>query len=111
MRKDGIFNQIRETEFAEDPTWPALNDFWEAAFETEGDNKHMFIGMVNPQPGNGGGSIMWRRKKRFLKKRIQWMYKVRDASMVRFFGASGIKLKDYGGEPYDAGPNYTEDMT
>ena len=92
MRKDGIFNQIRETEFVEDPTWPALNDFWDAAFETEGDNKHMFIGMVNPQPGNGGGSIMWRRKKRFKKKRDTWLLKVRALSLIRYLTPSGIQL-------------------
>lgn len=89
---DGLVNQIHDHMISgADVDWPELNDLWEEAFASSHTaGKSVFIRMVNPQPGCGGGSIMWRRKKRFGKKRDRWLGAVGEASIARFLAGGGL---------------------
>ena len=69
-----------------------LNDFFEAMFEPElvKQSKTIIIPAVHPSPGVAGGSIMWRCKCRFQKKREKWLLKMREMSAMSFLLRGGL---------------------
>ena len=89
--ENGIVNQIKHhIGNAPDVDWLELNDFWEGAFASElsSNNKSIIIGMVNPQPGIGGGHVL--RRRRLRKKYAKWGRAVDRASMHRFLYGGGL---------------------
>ena len=70
-----------------------LNDYFEQMFASElaEQRKHIIIGAVYPSRRIAGGDIMWRRKKRFAKKRRKWLDIMFAMSAERFLSNGGLK--------------------
>ena len=76
-RKEGAprYDNIEGLRF-DDIGWPEINEYFEGMFEASAadhESKIVQIPMVMLGPGEPGGSIMWKRKKRFMKKRLKWI--------------------------------------
>jgi hypothetical protein len=89
----------------------SLNDFFEQLFASSKESdKHIIMGAVYPSPSVAGGNIMWRRKKRFAKKRRKWMEKMMQLSAERFMGITSHELRFHYVPPTSMTPKALRDL-